>query len=185
MSDGGTHDVPEGAEEDVDLSQDPIVDRLKPDPTQPAAPTLTLMGFFGDSDRPGFRRLYFTQDLDYYAEFRVEDVLQTARIPEEQPPFLGEQATRVSLRRDAAIDYTWTRNARPLDEFDLDVRFGRRPAFAEEPLMPLPATPGDVGCDVVTPGTCMDTCQTCPTNCGTCETCPDWPGCERRVRPRR
>ena len=53
--------------------------------------------------RPGWRGLYFTAELDYYAEFRAEDVIAYADIPADQPPFLGEQATRVTLRRDAQV----------------------------------------------------------------------------------
>ncbi|HWC26098.1 MAG TPA: hypothetical protein VG474_05885 [Solirubrobacteraceae bacterium] len=108
--------------------QDPYVERRRPDPSQPPEPTKTLAGVLGDSDRPGFRRLYFTAELDYYAEFRTEDVVALADVPPAQPPFLGEPATRVTLRRDAAVDFTRTQRARPLDEFDLDVRLAAAPA---------------------------------------------------------
>src|SRR5687767_8411200 len=37
--------------------QDPLVDRLRPDPSQPPEPTRTLQGLLGDSDRSGFRRV--------------------------------------------------------------------------------------------------------------------------------
>ena len=119
MADAGDS---EGRGDAADRPQDPFVERQRPDPSQPAEPTKTLSGALGDSDRPGFRRVYFTTELDYYAEFRSEDVLAIADIPPDQPPFLGEQATRVTLRRDAAVDFTRTQRARALDEFDLDVR---------------------------------------------------------------
>ena len=131
---------------------------------------LTLAGFLGDSDREGFRRLYFTRDLDYYAEFRVEDVQSIVSIPAEQQPFAGEQASRVTLRRTATIEYTRVRNARPLDEFDIDVRLGAR---AGSPSRPVFLTgPGDTQCGrcPATPGTCAETCGTCATDCGTCAT---------------
>jgi hypothetical protein len=83
----------EGAEEGIDRPQDPIVASLRPDPAQPPEPVLRMSGFLGDSDRPGFRRLYFTRDIDYYAEFRVEDVVHMAAIPAKAPPFLGDEAT--------------------------------------------------------------------------------------------
>jgi hypothetical protein len=106
--------------------QDPIVERRRPDPAQPPEPTVSMLGFLGDSDRPGFRRLYFTRDLDYYAEFRVDDVVDLEAIPAEQPPFPGDEATRLTLRREATVEYTRVRTAGPVDEFDADVRLGRR-----------------------------------------------------------
>jgi hypothetical protein len=158
-------------------AQDPIVGQLRPDPARPPDPTLRMSGFLGDSDRPGFRRLYFTRDLDYYAEFRVSDVVHLYPIPADEQPFRGEEATRVVLRRNASIDYTRTRVARPIDEFDLDVRL-RRLGVEPDPHF-LTAGPADSCFDCpVTPGTCQDTCQTCVTNCGTCETCVNWPTCE-------
>lgn len=110
----------------AERAQDPLVDRLRPDPAQPATPARVLLGFFGDSDRPGFRRLYFTIELDSYAEFRIDDVLGVDDIPADQQPFVGDEATRVWIRRDATIDYTRTHTPRPVDEFDLDVRLASR-----------------------------------------------------------
>ena len=116
----------------AERQQDPLVARGRPDPSQPAEPTKTLAGALGDSDRPGYRRLYFTAELDYYAEFRVEDVLSIADIAPERAPLLGEPATRVTLRRDAPVDFTRTQRARPLDEFDLDVRLSAASAAAAQ-----------------------------------------------------
>ena len=78
----------------------------------------------GDSDQAGWRRLYFNAELDYFAEFRTDDVLGTESVAEDQAPFVGEPATRVTLRRDAEIRFTYVRTARPMDEFDLDTRLG-------------------------------------------------------------
>jgi len=158
-------DRPQGA----DRPQDPVVERLRPDPSQPPEPSLTFTGFFGESDREGFRRLYFSRDLDYYAEFRADDALDAVAIPADQQPFPGEEATRVTLRRSATVDYTHSR--RPVDEFDIDVRLGGRLASSFRPPVFLTG-PGDTACGdcPATPGTCADTCQTCPTNCGTCIT---------------
>lgn len=140
--------------------QDPIVGRLRPDPAQPPEPTLAMSGFLGDSDRPGFRRLYFTRDLDYYAEFRADDVVDMNAIPAEQSPFRGEEATRLTLRRDATVEYTRTRTARPLDEFDLDVRLARSGGRFEKPKF----------ISVGPPDSCFD-CPATPQTCGG-ETCP-------------
>lgn len=179
MPDNGAEDPQE-----VDRPQDPIVERRRPDPSQPPESLLTMSGFLGDSERPGYRRLYFTRDLDYFAEFRSDDVVTMSSIARDEEPFRGEEATRVSLRRDAMVDYTRTRVARPIDEFDLDVRFARLsrrlPRFpfltdSCEHGCPEPGTVGGRPC--VTYQTCAETCETCLTNCGSCETCVDWPTC--------
>jgi hypothetical protein len=81
-----------------------------------------LEGLLGDSDKEGYKRLYFNRELDHYAEFRAEDVIFREPIPSEQPPFFGLDATRVGIRRDATIEFTRVRTPRPVDEFDLDVR---------------------------------------------------------------
>jgi len=107
-----------------DLGQDPFVERLRPDPSRPPEAVRILEGLLGDSDREGYKRLYFTRELDHYAEFRAEDVLFREPIPSEQAPLVGQQATRVGLRREATIEYTRLRTPRPVDEFDLDVRLG-------------------------------------------------------------
>jgi hypothetical protein len=151
-----------------DRPQDPLVARLRPDPSQPPQAVLTLAGLLGDSDRPGFRRLYFTRDLDYYAEFQTQDIVDTASIPPSEPPFLGDEATRVTLKRDAVVAYTRVRSPRPIDEFDLDVRLGRAPG-------PWTAAPADVtegptacGCPGPTKFTCLGKCvpDTSHTWCG-------------------
>lgn len=104
--------------------QDPRVERLRPDPSEPATRVRALSGLWGDSDRDGYARLYLTRDLTAYAEFRVDDVIQTTEIPPDRSPLLGEQATRVELPRDANVDITRSKRAEDVDEFDLDVRFG-------------------------------------------------------------
>jgi hypothetical protein len=109
-------------------------------------------------------------------------VLAYADIPPDQPPFLGEQATRVTLRRDATVAFTRTQHARPLDEFDLDVRLAAR-----LPAPPEPATFGcpDIGFETVQiticrGATCLEPCDTraticddatCDVTCRTCRTC--------------
>jgi hypothetical protein len=126
--DDGTSPEDVGAEgtDAASRPQDPYVASRRPDPAQPSQPTARMVGFLGDSDRPGFRRLYFTRDLDYYAEFRADEVIQVESIPAEQPPFPGDEATRLTLRRDATVEYTRVRTPHSIDEFDADVRLGRR-----------------------------------------------------------
>lgn len=107
------------------LPQHPYVGRLKPDPSQPAQrvmEVIELVGLAGDSDRTGYQRLYLTVKLNYYAEFLIEDMVYRQTVPADESPFPGLEAARVSVRRDATINYTWARSPQPVDEFDLDVR---------------------------------------------------------------
>jgi len=158
------------------------------------------------------RRLYFTADLDVYAEFRTEDVVSVTDVPADQAPFLGEQATRVELRRDAAVDFTRTHQRRAVDEFDLDVRIAAR-SGADVGPGGGPVTWGEAGCydtygfgcqetgtivtftcateygetcGVTCGPTCGPTCVTCWQTCGpTCQaTCaPTCVTCGRTCRP--
>jgi hypothetical protein len=159
------------------LPQHPRVGQLKPDPAQPAQQVTELTGLPGDSDRAGYQRLYLTAQLDYYAEFLTADIVYSDDVPADQSPFPGLEATRVGVRRDAAISYTWVRSPRPVDEFDLDVRLGgAKPAAAA--LLPVPTNTCLNGC-AGTDATCEPcrvtqvTCETCATRChqATCATC--------------
>jgi hypothetical protein len=153
---------------------DPFVDRNRPDPVQrPPSPRI-LQGLWGQSDRSGFRRLYFSRALDVYAEFRAEDVLETADIGPDESPVRGEPATRVTVRGDALVDITRERRAESLSPFDIDLKIGGRITSAElanlsvlEPCL-LGATPGDVICDST---------QTCDTCFGQL-TCPGGVSCD-------
>jgi hypothetical protein len=99
------------------LSEDPIVGRLVPDPSQPSPPKVALEGLLGRSIREGYWRLYFSSGLERYAEFKEEDVLHSEKIPQEQLPFAGLQATKVWLRHDAEVEYTRTESHRVQAEF--------------------------------------------------------------------
>ena len=156
----------------ADRPQDPWVSKLRPDPGQPAERTLTLTGLLGDSDRAGYRRLYFTRALDQYAELRADDVLSIEDVPADTPPFVGLDATRVTVRRDAVIDYTRSvPGDQAADPFDLDVRF--TPAAAASPMLLPPHTrfnTCNIQCQLTERATC-DCTATCATNCGTCNNC--------------
>jgi hypothetical protein len=175
---GGPGD-PEG------LPQNPYVERLKPDPSQPVKRVVDLTGLAGNSDRPGYQRLYLTTRLDYYAEFLTSDMVHTEAVPADRSPFPGHEATRVSVSRDATIHYIWARSPQPVDEFDLDVRLGP-PAAAAAALQIIRSPIGGTNCgtcdgtcgDPTCAGpTCAHTCATCFTQCqqATCagQTCPN------------
>ncbi|NMO51811.1 hypothetical protein HH310_11475 [Actinoplanes sp. TBRC 11911] len=112
----------ENQESDRDRGQDPIVARLRPDPAQPAVRTTTLRGFLGDSELDGHRRIYFTRTLDYYAEFRNDDVLQIRSIPADQSPFPGEEASVVDLLPGVRVNYVRARITAETAPFELDIQ---------------------------------------------------------------
>jgi len=106
------------------LGQHPLVDSLRPDPAKPPQAVIELVGLPGNSAKAGYQRLYLTAALDYYAEFPAGDILYSTTLPIEQSPFPGHQAMLLNIRREGTVEYTRTRNIRPVDEFDLDVRLG-------------------------------------------------------------
>jgi hypothetical protein len=195
QSNSPASEEPSGGEDP--FAQDPHVERLRPDPSAPPAEVATLVGLAGKSDRADRVRLYLNRALNYYAEFRREDIVYTEPVPPDQPPMLGLKATRVGIRRDALIEYTRSTRVLPRDQFDLDVRFAaplRRGAARLLPLQPetweaecpgpswFDACPTDFGCGqdtvqitICRGHTCVDVCTdaTCRTDCNqaTCNTC--------------
>jgi hypothetical protein len=162
---GGPSEAPSNPNE---LPQHPLVERLKPDPSQPAKRVVVLTGLPGKSDRNGFQRLYLTTKLNYYAEFLASDIVNAEVIPADQSPFPGHEATRVSVARDATIHYIRERSPQPVDEFDLDVRLGAPAAAAAAQAQPALIISPPNGCIGRTDNTCR-------TQCGTCrgdDTCP-------------
>lgn len=178
--------------------QDPHVERVAPDPSQPAQTGMTLRGLWGESDREGFRRLYFTRNLDQFAEFRAEDVLYTEPLPAEQPPLVGLDTTSVTVRKGADVEYSRISPAEETpDAFDFDVRAAPTaagsllpltvwtyPACQPNTVSPCHTGPTQVGCytspefptcgSTCQGGTCegYGTCGTCPPTCpNTCNTC--------------
>ena len=179
-----------------ELPQHPHVERMKPDPARPPKKHLVLVGLPGKSDRPGYQRLYLTAKLDYYAEFAAADILDAEAVPPERSPLAGSEATEVTLRRDATIQYVWSQSAEQLDDFDLDIRLGTAGSPAGMGGMATmvatcfpdgtckcvtyPCHPTFVetacGCKPTYVATCYGTCATCETHCeascaGTCITC--------------
>jgi hypothetical protein len=154
------------------LPQHPLVEHLKPDPSKPAKRVIVLTGLPGNSDRPGYQRIYLTTKLDYYAEFLTQDMVSAEAVPADQSPFPGQEATRVSIARDATIHYIRVRSPQPVDEFDLDIRLGAPGAAPALSALPARGISPANGCtdNCPTQDTCPHTqCfQTCHTQCGTC-----------------
>ena len=120
----------------------------------PITTELKLTGFVRSSDRPGIERLYFTRDLEYYAEFRTEDILHVTSGD-------SEQASQVSLRRDAVVSYGRMRIPVIVDEFDLDIRLHARSASG------LTARADVDNTELVTRTCGTGPCDTCATLCAT------------------
>jgi hypothetical protein len=150
--------------------QDSFVEKVRPDPAQPPERVVVFDGLLGDSDRPDRRRIYFSRELDSYAEVRTDDIVDASPIPEDQPPFVGLEATRLMVRRDAVIEYTQVSTGQEADEFDLDLRVASGPAAERQDTWRTECYPitrcGD--CEPTEGRTCR-TCRTCQT-CNTCQT---------------
>jgi len=102
---------------------DPLAEQLQRDAADGADRLgLTFVGFLADSDKPGYRRLFFTSGA--YVEFQVEDVVTHADVPAKQSPVLGERATSVRLSPDAPVEYVRSEST---DEFDLNLRLHKIP----------------------------------------------------------
>jgi hypothetical protein len=99
--------------------QDRLVERGRREPAGEPDAGLTVTGFLGDSDRPGYRRLYIDRRLERYVEFPTEAVIGGGEVPEDQLPFPGERATSVQLRRGTRVDVARTVTT---DAFDLQPR---------------------------------------------------------------
>jgi hypothetical protein len=121
------------------LVADPVVEMLVPDPSRPPTPTVSLLGLLGRSTKEGYWRLYFSTELNRYAEFKEEDVLHSVKVPRELPPFLGMEATRVWIKRDAEIEYTRTESRRRVRAEVLDANRGKflilGPGIIEEDIV--------------------------------------------------
>ena len=156
---GSSNDGPDKPEE---LPEHPLVERLKPDPSQPAKRVTVLTGLPGKSDRAGYQRLYLTTKLDYYAEFPTSDMVHAEVVPADQSPFPGIEASRVSISRDATIHYIWAKSPQPVDEFDLDIRLGVPVGASTGSAIPAKSIIGNTVC------TCDGTCDSCHKTCGTC-----------------
>jgi hypothetical protein len=101
-----------------ELPQHPYVNRLRPNPTDPAPRVVMLVGLLADSDRPGFERLYLDEKLAFGVEFKIEDIVDVKDVARDQSPFVGETATRVTIRDGAQIEFV--RACTTEDLFDID-----------------------------------------------------------------
>jgi len=94
-----------------DLKQDPLVDKLLPDPSQASPEVVAMVGFLGKSTRQGFWRVYFTAELNDYAEVAEADLIHTQAKPSTESPMGG---TVVWIRRQAQVQRIRTQSAQAL-----------------------------------------------------------------------
>jgi hypothetical protein len=105
----------EGGEERRDhregLEPDPLAQRLPPEGA------VILVGILGQGPTDEDWYLFLNRALTRRAVFKASDVLASEKIREEDPPFLGAQATRVYLRRGARVVYSTTQSREVQAEF--------------------------------------------------------------------
>jgi hypothetical protein len=70
-----------------DLKQDPLVDRLRRDPSEP--PAIERRGFLGRSEKEGFWRLYLTKALARYVEIAESDIVYQKSLATTDDPDAG------------------------------------------------------------------------------------------------
>jgi len=138
-------------QERKELKQDPLVEKLKADPSQdPNVKTFT--GYLGRSTQVGYWRLYLTPQLNEYLEISEEDISHNQSLATEQSPLGG---TMLWIRRVANVQYTRTVSRQVQAEFlqgDMTATFlsgmglGRFRGLAAQgqPLREPPATEGGV-----------------------------------------
>jgi hypothetical protein len=112
-----------------DRPQHEFVNRHRRSPSDAAPRAVTLVGFLADSERPGFRRIYFSRALDDCAEFQTKDVIEVDDLAANQYPFLGaEGATVVMIAEGANVEFVQARTSD--DVFTIDIIEAKRPTFA-------------------------------------------------------
>lgn len=155
------------------LKQDALVERLIPDPAKPSD-VVVLNGFLGASDRPGFWRLYLTQDLKQFVELAEGDIVHNEPIPTTLSPSGG---TTLWVKSDAKIERTSTTTRQAQAQFLAgDIASGLSAAAAPAALSPRG---GRVKYDSI---------NLCPTDVGPCASivrCPtaSWRFCPTEQCP--
>jgi hypothetical protein len=92
----------EGAFRQEKLRPNDFVEKVMPDPSQPAPPMTVFEGLLGKSTRSGHWRLYFGSELDLCLEFQERDV-RVESIPKEQSG-LGFDLQKVWMSPDTNIE---------------------------------------------------------------------------------
>lgn len=90
--------------------------------------TVTLVGLY-EKVSTTRRRVYLTRDLASYAEFNASDFVDYEDVPAQSSPIPGVDATRVTLKRGAPIDFVYSHRTSVAahNQTDIDVRCGLAP----------------------------------------------------------
>jgi hypothetical protein len=81
----------------------PLVSDLVPDDAGIPIPSVAFTGFFGNSSKQGYMRLYLTEVLHEYLEIALSDILHTQVLP---PPNSALGASRVWVMQNASVQHT-------------------------------------------------------------------------------
>ncbi len=161
------------------LQEESVVARLKGASGGGPAGLTTYTGLLGRSSKEGYWLLYPTLDMSTSIEIQESDVVHGETLPPEQSPFGGLGGTRVFVRKGAQVTTTRTisrtHQAGAGDEFDLDIRVGRRASPRRPALLATCVTDGAESCG---PGPTDINCETRGGSCNTCGgTCAITCGC--------
>jgi hypothetical protein len=96
------------------LKQDLLVEKLIPDPTQPAADVTALVGFVGKSTKELFWRLYLTPGLSEYVEIAAADIVSSESLTTPEKPLAG---TLLWVKRSAQLQHTRSESRQIQAEF--------------------------------------------------------------------
>lgn len=139
---------------------------------RPPAGVKVYIGLLRESpDDAGWYQLYRTLDMRSSLHIRKEDVLHIEELPADKSPFGSLGGARVFVRRGAKIKSVRTTTstfAAGADDFDLDIRLGRKTPFASSGTLECTPTIPETGCG--------DACENLPPfsdpDVGPCHTVP-------------
>jgi len=98
-----------------ELSEHPLIAKLRPDPSKPYEPTVKLAGYVGRSTEEGRIRLYPTlDDLSTYLDIRREDIVHAEAAPESA---LEHGGTYVWVKQSAEVTHGQTQTTKVQAQF--------------------------------------------------------------------
>jgi hypothetical protein len=115
------------------LSEDPIVSALVPDPGQGPPNATVLEGYLGKSTDAGRWRLYLTPQLDQWVELEDGDILHSEKLADEQ-------GSRVWVRQGVELTHVQANAQRVQAEFLAGPIAGAAAAGPTAPVTPQPIT---------------------------------------------
>lgn len=155
-----------------ELREDPLVERLLPDPSQPPPELMKLIGFLGRDAEQGYWRVYFTTHLDNYVRVAEADIVASQPLESSR----AEPArTEVLVKREAKLQHTRTVSRQTQAAFlQGDIASGFLEGTSTQ-LTRAPQALGLISLSLVTIATvtiaiCEPETSDCPTEAGTSRT---------------